>query len=105
MIWDILNVVLALFITATATFKLVWFYDDFKPTERVGLGIIAGSVLLTVPSLLDTSPTPFDDWSPAALRVGIAFYFVGKAERLLRHARNNRRQVSLWNAHVKRRGK
>lgn len=104
MIWDILNVAFALGITAFATIKLLYYYDDFKPIERGGLGIMAGSVLLTVPPLLTTAATPFDDWSSVALRLGIFLYLAGKVERLMRHARNNRRQIVMSRGWMKGRG-
>ncbi|MDF2603028.1 hypothetical protein [Sphingomonas sp.] len=95
MIWISLNATLALLVCGLATYKLLAHFDDFKPIERVGLGIMAGSVLLTLPPLVVEGGTPFDDWSPAALRLGIALYLAGKVERLLRHARNNRRQLKF----------
>ena len=101
MIWDGLNVLFALGITFCAALKLLAYYDDFKPIERYGLGITAGSVLLTIPPLLSEAPTPFDDWSSVALRLGVFLYLAGKVERLLRHARNNHRQLIASQAWMK----
>ena len=91
---DILNVVFALGVTACATYKLIVHFDMLKAVERIGLGLMAGSVLMTIPPLITEAPTPFDDWSPAILRLGAFLYLFGRAERLWRHRRANERLLT-----------
>ena len=86
---DILNVIFALGVTACATYKLIVHFDSLKQVERIGLGLMAGSVLMTIPPLITAAATPFDSWSPAILRLGAFLYLFGRAERLMRHRRAN----------------
>ena len=97
--WIILNSVLRLVLAFILTFKLVAFYDNFKPTERVGMGLMGGSAILTLAPIWTNGPTPFDDWSTFVFTLGAVVYFVGRLTRHRRHNRANDLMIAQARAH------
>lgn len=83
--FDVLNVIASLTVFGIAAYKLIWRPRSFTWVERLGLGLLAAGCIMTI-GPLTFKPSPFDDWSIALFRVGVAIYFVG---RLTRHKLNN----------------
>jgi hypothetical protein len=67
---------------------------NFNKPELMGMGLMAGSVLMTIPVLWTHGPTPFDYWTTGMLRFGAVLYFFGRLTRHMRHYRNNDAMVS-----------
>lgn len=83
--WTIINTVLSLALSLIIVHKLLNWFDNFNRLERAGMGIMAGSVLLTIPALWLYGPTPFDQWTTALIRLGAVLYFMGRLSRHRRH--------------------
>lgn len=73
---------------------------SFTRWERTGFGLVAAGLVLTIGPIMSTAPTPFEDWSGALLRVGLAIFAVGN---LMRHRHNNAAAVRQARAHLGRR--
>lgn len=86
MFWPCLNATLGVIVACILVYKLVWRAHRFTWVERLGMGLLGASMILTLGPILSEHPTPFEDWSGTLLRVGCAVYFVG---RLTRHRMNN----------------
>jgi hypothetical protein len=92
--WIIINTLLSLVLSAMLIHKLVNWRDNFIPLERIGMGLMAGSVLMTIPVIWTHGPTPFDTWTTTVLRLGAVLYFAGRLSRHMRHFRNNATMAS-----------
>ena len=79
LIW--ISAAIRLVIPALVTFKLIWRFHRLNRLERAGLALAGGSSLLTVPPMLLTRLTPFDDWSGLVFGLGFLVYLIGKLER------------------------
>lgn len=86
--FDVLSVVTSLIVFCIACYKLIWRPRAYTWVERLGLGLLAAGCIMTV-GPITFKPSPFDDWSIALFRIGVAIYFVG---RLTRHRLNNHLQ-------------
>lgn len=98
-IWAILNALSGVIAAAVVTFEMGWRGYKFTPAERYGLGMIGGGMILTTAPILWSTPTPFEDWSGALIRVGFAVYSIG---RLTRHRYNNWAQRRIARRHFQR---
>lgn len=92
-IWTLINTVLSLALSLILVHKLLQWFDSFNRLERAGMGIMAGSVLLTIPALWLYGPTPFDHWTTGLLRFGAVLYFIGRLSRHRGHWRRNQEMV------------
>ncbi|HEX8554297.1 MAG TPA: hypothetical protein VF695_06285 [Sphingomonas sp.] len=95
--WFILSGIVGIGIAFMAAYKLIFFQEMFRVWERIGLGLIAGCSLMSVPPALVEAATPFDEWAASGLRVGLALYLGGKVWRLRVHARRNAQHVAALN--------
>ncbi len=75
--------------------------------ERIGIGLMGGSGLLTVAVILDIDShgTPFDGWASALFTLGGILFFPAFVYRKLRHERVNEKAVSEAAAYLKSKGK
>lgn len=79
--------------------KLVAYPEQFRFVERLGMGMVGGSMILRIgPILASPETTPFSDWSTTVLQVGILFMVYGRLVRLRRHAKANERAVDAARA-------
>jgi asparagine N-glycosylation enzyme membrane subunit Stt3 len=62
-------------------FKLVWRYHRLGCLERLGLALMGGSAILTIPPIMMFRATPYDEWSGLLFGIGIALYILGKLIR------------------------
>lgn len=97
--WTIINTILSLALSLILVHKLLNWFDNFNRLERFGMGLMAGSVLLTIPALWLYGPTPFDQWTTALLRLGAVVYFVGRLSRHRRHWIRNRAMIEAARNH------
>lgn len=85
---------------------LILFPDHFRKWERVGMGLVGGTLILRVgPVMAFPETTPFSDWSPAVMAIGMLLMTGGRLVRLIRHDRVNQRAVDSAEAHLSSRGK
>ena len=91
MVWIVFNSILSVFVAAFVAYKLAIYGDMLNAPERLGMGLIGGSVTLSMAILWDWEKlgTPFTDWSTSLLRVGVLIYLAGRLSRHIRHRRNN----------------
>lgn len=89
MFWASFNAFCSIIVAIILTFDLGYMHEKFTPIERVGMGILGGSMVLSIGPLW-VSNSPFEDWSSGLLRLGCAIYFVG---RMTRHKYNNWAQI------------
>lgn len=76
---------------------LVLFPEEFKPSQRLGLSLIASGSLLTVPTLyMGRGETPFDGWAVTILTAGVVMFMWSSTLRLFRHHWNNVQQARYW---------
>lgn len=99
-----LNTILSLALAAILAHKLTSWRDSFNCAERMGMGLMAGSVLLTIP-LMWAAPSPFDFWSTALLRGGAVIYFLGRLSRHYRHWCRNQATIEQARVHQQERGR
>lgn len=90
-------------VAALMTFKVVYFRNALNPGERLGMGLMGGCSLMTIPVILDTAGrhqgTPFDVWSPTGVTYGIVIFFAARMRRIIKHARANdlaRSDAARW---------
>lgn len=110
--WIIINAVASVIVTAIIVYKMGWLHSKFNSAEMVGMGLIGAAVVLNIGPILArgfafgaTLDTPFDDWASTMLRVGMAFYFLGRISRVWKHDRPNKQMVKQGRAHAARKQK
>lgn len=89
--WSIANAALSGGLAAILSYKLIVWGASYNFPERLGMGLMGGSVILTIAPLLTSGPTPFDGWSTALLRLGAIIYFAARLYRLIKHRHANTR--------------
>lgn len=101
--WTVINVLSSIVVAMIVTFKLLGYADQFNLGERLGMGMIAGGMLMRIGPILGHAAfreqTPFDDWSVTLLHLGLATYFVARMMRIHRHWIANeraKRQARDW---------
>jgi hypothetical protein len=92
-VWDILNSLARLAITAILIWKLVRFPGLFNAWERYGMSIAAGCSVLTVTVIWEAQRSPFDGWATTLFSLGVLLYFIGRTTRHWRHERANQLQL------------
>lgn len=100
--WLLLNTLFRLGITGIVVWKLTAHRDNFKPAERIGMGLAGGAVLLTLPQIWADSTTPFELWASTIFSMGIFVYFCGRLHRHLKHSKNNRDAKTAARKHMER---
>ena len=88
-LWIIVNAILSIGLATLVSYELVSWGSSYNYPERVGMGLIGGSVILTIGPLLTSEPTPFDGWATALLRVGAILYFSARLSRFIKHRHAN----------------
>lgn len=68
-------------IAGLVIYKLLYRFNSLNKPERAGLCLLGGSSLLTIPPMLQTEVTPFDDWAGLTFVIGIAAYLIGRIMR------------------------
>lgn len=87
--WVIVNAILSAGLAAILSYKLIIWGGSYNFVERLGMGLMGGSVILTIGPLLTSEPTPFDGWATALLRFGAILYFAARLYRLMKHRHAN----------------
>lgn len=93
-----LNGVLGLVIVGYILQRLFCHAGQYTHAERVGMGTVAGGILMSTPALWIQN-TPFDGWSFNVARFGIVLYIITGGMRRDRHAKKNaelRAQAEQW---------
>ena len=106
--WAVVNSVLRLALTMLLTYKIIKHGHQLIPLERVGMGMMGGGGLLSVPVIMgnaNDTTTPFDGWSTSVLTIGALLYFSGRLTRHIRHERNNKRAAQQARDYLASRGK
>ncbi|MET3710426.1 hypothetical protein ABIC65_001106 [Sphingomonas trueperi] len=107
--WALINVTTALLVAAILVFKLAAYYDTFNWGERIGMTGMAAMCVLRVGPILGREalpgPTPFDDWSVAALHISMLIFFSSRLYRIVRHWRRNDQAKREATAYLASRGK
>lgn len=101
-VFDLLNTCLRVAVTLIVTYKLIEFYDEYKPTERVGLALMGSGSFLTVPPIWAYQPGEgvFDGWSVTVMTAGIILLLFGRMTRHIRHRANNARHAILMEQQI-----
>lgn len=95
-----INVVLSAIAAGLITYTMFAHDDAWISPERIGLGMIGGSVILSIASqLAPAAINPFAIWYQWVWRTGLILFFSGRLFRLERHARNNNRAKDVASAH------
>lgn len=77
MIWNLLAAISNGIIACLVTYKLYCCFHRFNMVERIGLGLLGGSALVTIPPLV-LPYAPSAEWGVFTFRFGIAVYLVGR---------------------------
>jgi uncharacterized membrane protein YgdD (TMEM256/DUF423 family) len=106
----ILLIIAAMFrflVTVLMCYFVHRFRNKMNWIQRLGLGLIAGSALLTVPVIIDNgrNGTPFDVWSGIFLSVGILVFAWGCMVRLYGHEWNNAAANRAAERHLREHGR
>ncbi len=89
MLFDILNSIGRLVLTAIVIYKLGQFRDMANMAERIGLGFMGGGSFLTIPNIWEAEQSPFDGWAATLLTWGAVLFVVGRTYRDRRHFKRN----------------
>lgn len=92
-VWDVMNVLFRLGILSVVIVKLWRFYDLYNREERLGLGVMGGCVLMTIPVILHGPASPFNEWAATLFAFGVLSYLLGRLKRTLVHNQRNREMV------------
>jgi hypothetical protein len=87
-VWAAVNALTGAVACGIIGYKLLLWHSRFNGIERFGMGLLAGGCILTIAPTLWIDPTPFEEWSGALLRTGLAVYFIG---RMLHHPSHDRK--------------
>lgn len=101
--WSLVGVLASIGIFLIVAWKLTVLQHCFNFTERLGMGLGAGSCFLTIPAILDAPGNPFDHWAMALFRVGIFIYFIGRVQRFYKHKWRNEAMIAEYNDNLARR--
>lgn len=89
----VVHVLGRLAVAGLMTFKVMYFRSALNFWERLGMGLMAGCSVMTIPVILDTAGkhqgTPFDVWSPTGVTWGIVIFFTARMRRIMKHAHAN----------------
>lgn len=100
--WVVASIVARVGIMLVLVYKLTVWHDSFNSPERVGMGMAAGSVVMTLPALWHAPENPFAEWAAAIFMVGLLVYFAGRLWRLQAHYSNNREAIRKAREHLTR---
>jgi len=92
MCFIVLNCVLRTMLTVMMALCVVWFSDWLTKLERLGMGVMGGCGLLTVPVIYTTfqgTTSPYDGWASLLFTLGAVLFFMGWMQRKRAHMRNN----------------
>lgn len=92
-VWDILNTLARVLLAAIFLYKIYRFPNLFNDFEMWGMGIGAGSSLLTITVIWAGQRSPYDGWSTTVFSFAMLCYFTGRMTRHWRHEANNRAQI------------
>lgn len=99
-VFDYLNVLGRLLLTALVVYKLAQFRDHMIGMERVGLGMMGGGSFLTIPIILDRYNNPFNGWATSLLTIGAVIFLAGRTWRDRRHAKANEAMIRQYEARM-----
>ena len=83
---------------------VVMFNHWLTKLERLGMGIMGGTGLMTVPVIYYTAlhqETPYDGWAASLFTLGAITFFAGWMHRKWRHDVNNRAQIQIAREHFR----
>lgn len=106
MTWDIINSMIRLALVFVVVYKLYEFRQLANRAEQLGLGLMGGGGLMTVPGIWEGARSPFDGYSVTILTFGILLFIMGRTWRDYRHARANKQLINMaWAQQLANRGK
>lgn len=99
-VWEFSNIVFRACIVLVVVVKLAGFWNTYRLGQRIGLGLIGGCALMTIPVILDGPASPFAEWAGAVFSFGVLAYAGGGLLRNLKHSRANQQQIAHAKAHL-----
>lgn len=99
-VWEFLNVLFRAFIVLVVMVKLTGFWNTYRLGQRIGLGLIGGCALMTIPVILEGPTSPFAEWAGAVFSFGVLAYAGGGLLRNVKHSRANEAQKAVARAHL-----
>lgn len=79
---SIINAVTAVAVSMALVYMFCAYHERFNWAERLGLSITASGMLLRVGPILGKNilkvVSPYDDWSPTFLHIGVAIFVFGR---------------------------
>lgn len=104
MIFDVINSLGRLLLTAVVIYKITSFRETMNLLERCGLGMMGGGSFLTIALIWDQHG-PFQGWSVTTLTYGAVAFLGGRTWRDMQHERNNKRAARQADGWLNGRGK
>lgn len=99
--WPIVNICFRAMLTLVATVGMIRYGDRLSLAERIGIGMVGGSSIMTIPLIWDVYKrgTPFDGWATSILTIGCIVFATGRMYRIHQHEKNNdyaRADAATW---------
>jgi len=103
----IISSILRVALACVMAYGLYRFDHILNIVERIGMGVLGGMCLMTIFVVMDVKKqgTPFDDWAGLGYVAGMLIFFSGFFYRKMRHDRNNKLQIKMWEEHKRQQGK
>lgn len=86
---EVIHAFLRLLLTAIVIVKVTRFHATLNTVERIGLGMMGGSGLLTVDVIWQRTDSPYYEWAPVFFTLGAILFLGGRAWRDRRHEQRN----------------
>jgi len=107
-IFIVANCLLRAVLSIMMALCIVWFDSWLSRAERLGIGIMGGTGLMTVPVIYMTAkhiPSPYDGWASLLFTVGAIVFFSGWMHRKRTHDLANDRAAREAHSYLSSRGK
>lgn len=91
--WAVLNSLVSSVVVIGAIGMLQRFKPSYNLSERLGLALMSGAGILRIHAVLALKASPFWDWAPTLMIVGLLLFLMGRGWRDLRHDIANRKML------------
>lgn len=75
--WEIAIVSVSAIIGGMVGVKLIVWHAHFTALERFGLAMIGAGSIMTIGPVITSGGSPFANWAPLLLRLGVVILFTG----------------------------